>query len=221
MKTPLTNATVEMRYALVRRAGVPSELLVLLAQDPEIYVRQTLVGRLDLPLEAIDILTRDEHSSVREHLASRAVLPETAWLTLVADPNPRVRTLVLRTPGVLPTAVLDLAVSSGSDFERALVAGRPELTDVLLFILAKDAQENVQLRVARRDQLPASAISALSLSPFGGVRSVLAGRLDLPPYVQERLQNDPVRAVQQAFAAAPKLVVERHREWSVVTQDPT
>jgi hypothetical protein len=221
MKTSLTNANIEMRYDLVRRAGVPSELLVLLARDPEIYVRETLAGRRDLPPEAIDILSRDGHLTVREHLAAQSTLPEEAWITLGADSHTRVRSLVLRNPGVLPTPVLSRAVLSDDHSDRALVAGRRDLKDGMLLILAQDTDENVQLRVARRSPLPAAVVDALSLSAFGSVRAVLATRLDLPSHVQERLQNDPVRAVQQAFTDAPKWVAEAREEWFRVTQDPT
>ena len=147
------HADAAVRAQAALHPQIPPRELVGLADDPEREVRRALATNPSLRLPHQALLTADPDAAVRLRLAGHSALPKQVALVLAADGSSVVRL-------------------------HSVAVARVE-EDVLLGWASSD-EEDLQLALTRRDDLPASVYRVLVQSPHAAVRRAVrkAGRFD-------------------------------------------
>lgn len=159
---PRTPPHLMSQFAAHENAGVraqaaahpqlPARELFILAADPQPEVRRSLAGNPSLRLPHQAALVADADPSVRLRLASQSALPAPAALVLGAD----------------PCAVVRLHTVASVTAEEDLLLG-----------WAAGDEEDVQLALLQRKDLPAEVNHTLLRSPHAAVRRLARADLDL------------------------------------------
>lgn len=194
----------EVRSHVATHPQLAARELLALAQDPDVAVRRAVATNPSLRLPHHAALTTDANPGVRLRLAAQPALPAQVALVLAADASTVVRT------HAIATAPAD---------------------DELLLGWAASDEEDVQLALASRKNLPAAVRALLLLSPHAAVRRVardlvepdpvallhfinagdadehawVAARPALPAPLQRQLAQSPSAHVRRALAANPAL----------------
>ncbi|WP_438481137.1 hypothetical protein [Oleiharenicola lentus] len=194
----------EVRTHVATHPQLAARELLNLAQDRNVTVRRAVATNSSLRIPHHAALVADASPGVRLRLAAQSTLPAEVALVLAADTSTVVRTHTI-------------AASTASD-------------DLLLGWAASD-EEDVQLALASRPDLPAPVTHLLLLSPFASVRRTaralvepdtiellhfvtvgeaeerawVAARAPLALPLQRVLAQDPKASVRLALAANPSL----------------
>ena len=147
------HAEAAVRAQAARHPQIPPRELLALAEDPQRDVRRALAGNPALRLPHQAILSADADAAVRLQLAGQTALPKQLALVLAADASSVVRTHTVAVAKVDEEMLLGWAASD---------------------------EEEIQLALAQRDDLPPSVYRVLLQSPHAAVRRVVrdARRLD-------------------------------------------
>jgi hypothetical protein len=194
----------EVRSHVATHPQLAARELLNLAQDPDVSVRRAVAANPSLRLPHHAALTTDANPGVRLRLATQPALPAQVAIVLAADASTIVRTHTI-------------AATTADD-------------ELLLGWAASD-EEEVQLALASRKNLPTAARALLLLSPHATVRRVardsiepdpvallhfvtngetdervwVATRTPLASPLQHQLAQDDTPAVRLALAANPSL----------------
>ncbi len=235
----------------------PSHLLETLArtaQDPEVFpflatnprtpphllsefsahenpeVRTHVATHPQLAARELLALAQDSHEGVRRAVAANPALRLPHHATLVCDPRPSVR-LRLAAHTTLPSQVALVLSADPSTIVRTHTIATAAATEEMLHGWAASDEEEVQLALCSRRDLPESARRILQLSPSASVRRSLRGHCphepadflylitqgdpeerawcaahsDLPPPLQRLLAQDLSPTVRSALAANPAI----------------
>ncbi|WP_280914423.1 hypothetical protein [Streptomyces sp. SPB4] len=127
---------------------LPTELLALLASDPESSVRSSVIQRCrDAPEEVRRTLLTDPDPDIRRSSVRTFALPPDLLPRLLADPATRAAAVA----HVVPTP--ELADDRDSDVREA-VAAHPDLPPGLRDLLAEDQDFFVRNAIAARKDTP-------------------------------------------------------------------
>jgi len=77
-----------LRFWIAQNKTVPSEMLVELAQDPDVNVRSMVARKRKLPVDLQFLLATDDDPSVRAALARNLTLVAEVRMLLLADHDP-------------------------------------------------------------------------------------------------------------------------------------
>lgn len=238
----------------------PSHLLEALAQtahDPEVFtylavnprtpphllsgfathdnpdVRAQVATHPQLAARELLTLAADGQTEVRRAVATNPALRLPHHAALVADAQPSVRLRLATQSGLPPQVALVLAADASTVVRTHTIASTPVDDELLLGWAASD-EEDVQLALTARKDLPAPVRMTLLLSPSASVRRVartliepdpiallhfvqsgdaeerawVAGRTPLASPLQRLLARDETPSVRLALAANPSLVAE-------------
>ncbi|MDQ7909037.1 hypothetical protein RB614_31390 [Phytohabitans sp. ZYX-F-186] len=185
-----------IRAALVVGAcDAPRELYEQLVDDVDQRVREYLAERDDVPTDLLALLARDPEPTVRATLARWwTQAPEAVRRVLLTDPVDQVRaaacsTYYARLPHPVPPP--DLVPGLLDDpVTRAGVVRHAVLTPQLASQLAADRDYRVRRQVAEHPQLPPAVRNLLVDDPSASVRVGVFGRRDTPEPVRRRLYTD-------------------------------
>ncbi|MBC7366089.1 MAG: hypothetical protein H7343_04630 [Undibacterium sp.] len=195
----------EVRAHVATHPQLAARELLHLAQDTDVAVRRAVATNPSLRLPHHAALTTDANPGVRLRLATQPALPAQVALVLAADAS-----IIVRTHTIAATTA----------------------DEELLLGWAASDEEEVQLALASRKNLPTAARSVLLLSPHASVRRVardliepdsvallhfvtngepdehawVAVRPSLPAPLQRLLAPSPHLPVRLALAANPSLV---------------
>ncbi len=181
----------EVRVHVATHPQLAARELLNLAQDPAPAVRRAVASNPSLRLTHHAALTIDANPGVRLRLAAQAALPAQVALVLAADTSTVVRT-------------------------HTIAATTAE--DELLLGWAASDEEEVQLALATRKNLPAPASALLLLSPSDSVRRVARELVDPDPVALLHFVTHGGPDERAWVAARPKLASPLQR---LLAQDET
>ena len=162
-----THENPEVRVHVATHPQLAARELLNLAQDSDVAVRRAVATNPSLRLPHHAALTTDTSPGVRLRLASQPALPAQVALVLAADASTVVRT-------------------------HTIAATTAE--DELLLGWAASDEEDVQLALASRKDLPAAVRALLLLSPHATVRRV----------ARDLIEPDPVALLHFITAGEPE-----------------
>lgn len=215
---------------LATNPRTPPHLLVAFAANPSEEVRAQAAQHPQLPARELLSLSKDTNSAVRRALAGNSALRLPHQALLAADPEPSVRLALAGQPALAAPAALVLAIDDSAVVRLHSVASAPADDETLVGWAASD-EEEVQLALLRRRQLPEAAERLLLQSAHASVRRAareravpdevdllhfatsgdaaerawVAARRRLPRPLQHLLAQDAEPSVRAALAASPDL----------------
>ncbi len=177
----------------------PRELLTL-AADAEPRVRRDLATNSSLRLPHFAVLAADTDVSVRLRIAGHSAVPKPVALVLAADTSASVRVHAVASARVEEDVLLGWAASDEEELQLAL-ARREDLTPAVHRTLIHSPHASV--RRALRDGRPLDEVDLLHLVTRGETdeRAWVAGRDLLARPLQNMLAQDVVLEVRVALAA--------------------
>mgnify|MGYP003637755773 CR=1 FL=1 len=215
---------------LATNPRTPPHLLTQLAAHADTSVRAQAALHPQLPSREIIALATDPQPEVRRALAGNSSLRLPHQAALVIDPDPAVRLALAGQPGLPPPVALVLGANASAAVRLHTIATCAAEEDLLQGWAASD-EEDVQLALLQRRNLPAEVCHTLVRSTHAGVRRLARPELDLddvdlfflatrgeaderawvatrslvPRPLQSLLARDTEVAVQAALAANPVL----------------
>ena len=215
---------------LATNPRTPPHLLSTFAAHENPEVRAHVATHPQLAARELLTLTQDSDVSVRRAVATNPSLRLPHHAALTADANPGVR-LRLATQPALPAQVAIILAADASTVVRTHTIATTTADDELLLGWAASDEEEVQLALASRKNLPAPVRALLLLSPSASVRRVardliepdpvallhfvmngepderawVAARTPLASPLQHQLAQDNTPAVRLALAANSSL----------------
>lgn len=199
-----TGDDARLRYGATGLAGLPDEVLLSLAEDPDPRVRAVAIGPWSWPRlrpEVREAAAADEDPLVREAVAEatrvEAPLPVTV-AEFLAESDPDRRGRAARTAPV----DADLAAFLVGHEDRAVrhaAAHNPHVPTALALVLGSDTDPAVRLAVSLRADLTEEQRAAIA-------PTVPAGRQPVPAWVAERF-GDP--EAMRELAASGHVVLRR------------
>jgi hypothetical protein len=215
---------------LATNPRTPPHLLSEFAAHENPEVRAHVATHPQLAARELLNLAQDNHAIVRRAVASNSAIRLPHYAALVADTQPSVR-LRIASQSALPAEVALVLAADASTVVRAHTIAASTASEELILGWAASDEEEVQLAIAARPDLPAAAIRLLLLSNFPSVRRVaralvepdtvellhfitigepeerawVAARPALPSPLQRQLAQDEDATVRLALAANPAL----------------
>lgn len=157
---------------LATNPRTPPHLLTQFAAHADSAVRAQAALHPQLPLRELLTLAADAEPRVRRALATNPSLRLPHFATLVADPDVAVRLRIAGHPAVPKPVALVLAADASASVRVHAVASARVEEDLLLGWAASE-EEELQLGLARRDDLTPAVHRALIQSPHASVRRAL------------------------------------------------
>lgn len=220
----------ELLAHLATNPRTPPHLLIELAAHPAAEVRAQAAQHPQLPARELLALAEDAEPAVRRALATNASLRLPQQARLASDAEPAVRAALAGQSALAAPAALVLAIDDSAVVRLHAVASAPADEETVLGWAATD-EEDVQLALLRRRQLPEAAERLLLQSSHASVRRAVreraepdeidllhfltsgdaeerrwvAGRRRLPRPLQRLLAQDREASVRGALAANPDL----------------
>jgi hypothetical protein len=164
---------------LATNPRTPPHLLTGFAAHADASVRAQAALHPQIPLRELITLADDPQREVRRALATNPSLRLPHLALLVADPDATVRLRVAAFPALPKQVALVLATDASSVVRLHTVAIARVEEEVLLGWAASD-EEEIQLALTRRSDLPAGVYRVLVQSPHAAVRRKVrdAGKFD-------------------------------------------
>ena len=164
---------------LATNPRTPPHLLIAFAAHTDASVRAQAALHPQLPPREMIALTDDPARGVRRALATNPSLRLPHQSLLVADEDPAVR-LRLAGQSALPKQVALVLAGDASSVVRLHTVAIARVEEDLLLGWAASDEEELQLALTRREDLPASVYRVLVQSPHPAVRRAVraAGRFD-------------------------------------------
>ena len=163
---------------LATNPRTPPHLLVRFATHADASVRAQAATHPQLPSRELLALTADESEDVRRAVASNAALRLPHQAALIADDSPAVR-LRLAGQSALPAPVAFVLGSDEAAGVRLHTIATATVEDDLLEGWAVSDEEDVQLALLQRRNLPVEICHSLLRSPHASVRRLARTGLDL------------------------------------------
>ena len=180
-----THENPEVRVHVATHPQLAARELLNLAQDSDVAVRRAVATNPSLRLPHHAALTTDTSPGVRLRLASQPALPAQVALVLAADASTVVRT-------------------------HTIAATTAE--DELLLGWAASDEEDVQLALASRKNLPTAVRALLLLSPHATVRRVARDLIEPDPVALLHFITAGEPEEHAWVAARPKLAAPLQRQ---------
>ena len=222
--------TPEILGLLATNPRTPPHLLIQFAAHPEPSVRAQAALHPQLPPRELQALADDAEASVRRALAANSSLRLPQQALLAADPDPSVRLALAGQSALATPAALVLAIDDSAVVRLHTVATVNTDDDTVIGWAATD-EEDVQLALARRRDLPEPAGRLLLQSAHAPVRRAALERIEpdevdllhiatagepderrwlaalpsLPRPLQRLLAQDKDATVRSALAANPRI----------------
>ena len=194
----------EVRAQTALHPQLPARELLALADDPDASVRRALAANSALRLPQQTLLTADPEASVRLALAGQQALAAPAALVLAIDDSAVVRLHAVASASADEDTVLGWAATDEEDVQLALLRRRqlPEAAERLLL-----QSSHPSVRRAARERAEPDEVDLLHFVTAGEVeeRVWVAHRRTLPRALQRLLAQDAEAAVRAALAAHPRL----------------
>lgn len=197
----------EVRVHVATHPQLAARELLNLAQDADVAVRRAVATNPSLRLPHHAALTIDTNPGVRLRLAGQAALPAQVALVLAADTSTVVRTHTIATTTADDALLLGWAASDEEDVQLAL-ASRKNLPTAVRALLLLSPHATVR-RVAR-DLIEPDPVALLHVITSGepDEHVWVAARPALPAPLQRQLAQSPSAEVRLALAANPALVAD-------------
>ncbi len=194
----------EVRVHVATHPQLAARELQALATDPDVAVRRAVAGNLSLRLPHHAALAADANPGVRLRLAGQSALPAQVALVLAADSSPVVRAHTIATAAATDEMILGWAASDEEEVQLAL-ATRKDLPDPARHLLLLSSSPAVR-RAAREMGAP-DLVELLHLTLHGepDERAWVAARPPLPSPLQRLLAQDNDATVRLALAGNPAL----------------
>ncbi len=195
----------EVRVHVATHPQLAARELLNLAQDSDAAVRRAVATNPSLRLPHHATLVTDTSPSVRLRLSAQAALPAQVALVLAADTSTVVRTHTIATTTADDALLLGWAASDEEDVQLAL-ASRKNLPTAVRALLLVSPHATVR-RVAR-DLIEPDPVALLHIITHGepDERAWVAARPKLAAPLQRQLAQSEDTAVRLALAANPSLV---------------
>ncbi len=215
---------------LATNPRTPPHLLIELAAYPAAEVRAQAAQHPQLPARELLALAEDADPVVRRALATNSSLRLPQQARLASDPDPAVRAALADQSALAAPAALVLAIDDSAVVRLHIVASAAADDETLIGWAASE-EEEVQLALLRRRQLPDTAERLLLQSAHASVRRAartraepdeidllhvitsgdaaeraeIAARRRLPRPLQRLLAQDKDNSVRAALAGNPDL----------------
>ncbi|MDX2111688.1 MAG: hypothetical protein SFY80_15760 [Verrucomicrobiota bacterium] len=199
-----THTEASIRAQAAAHPQLPPRELLVLADDPEPAVRRSLAGNDSLRLPQHAMLAADRDPGVRLTLAGHSTLPPQLGLVLGADHSAVVRLQTVATAQADEEMLLGWAASDEENVQLALCQ-RKELPDKVQRVLFHSPHASV--RRILRATLKLDAIDQLHLATRGEPeeRFWLAAQVPIARPLQRVLAQDEDFSVRKALAANPSI----------------
>ncbi|AXV09962.1 HEAT repeat (plasmid) [Euzebya pacifica] len=205
--------SVEVRRALMGRpaGSLPEWAVTALAADDDRAVRRGIALRHPLTGPVAARLAADPSAAVRSALARRTDIDPALVIGLAFDPDPTVRAVAVLNP-LLPDDDFDRIVEPELSAEVwvSMVARRATKAATVRMLLERSNEPRLWEMAVRRADLPADLVAVAAQSLDAGVRTVVAGRDDLPDELVTALLCDPVPSARRAVLAGPSPIGDGH-----------
>ncbi|MCX6955918.1 MAG: hypothetical protein NTV51_27560 [Verrucomicrobia bacterium] len=194
----------EVRSHVATHPQLAARELLNLAQDADVTVRRAVATNPSLRLPHHAALTTDANPGVRLRLATQPALPAQVALVLAADASTVVRAHTIAAATATDELLLGWAASDEEDVQLAL-ASRKNLPPAVQRLLLLSPSAHV--RRAARDLVTPDPVELLHLITHGepDERAWVAARPALPAPLQRVLAQDDAPEVPLALAANPSL----------------
>lgn len=195
----------EVRVHVATHPQLAARELLNLAQDADVAVRRAVATNPSLRLPHHATLVTDTSPTIRLRLAGQAALPAQVALVLAADPSTVVRTHTIATTAADDDLLLGWAASDEEDVQLAL-ASRKNLPTAVRALLLLSPHATVR-RVAR-DLIEPDPVALLHFITQGDLeeQAWVAARPQLAGPLQRQLAQSEEAAVRLALAANPSLL---------------
>ncbi len=194
----------EVRAQAAQHPQLPARELLALAEDADPSVRRALATNSSLRLPQQARLATDADPSVRAALAGQSALAAPAALVLAIDDSAVVRLHAVASAPADDETVTGWAAADEEDVQLALLRRRqlPEAAERLLL-----QSSHASVRRAARENIEPDEIDLLHFATAGDVeeRRWVAARPRLPRPLQRLLAQDKTASVRGALAANPDL----------------
>ncbi len=193
-----------VRAQAAQHPQLPSRELVTLAEDADLKVRAALAGNPSLRLPHHALLAADPEPAVRVQLAQQSPVPAPVALALGADDCAVVRLHAIATATVEDELLEHWAVSDEEDIQLALLQRRNLPVETCHTLLRSPF---ARVRRQAREELDLDDVDLLFLILRGEAdeRAWVAAREILPRPLQSVLAQDTAEAVRIALAGNPVL----------------
>jgi hypothetical protein len=194
----------EVRAHVATHPQLAARELLNLAQDNHSTVRRSVASNPSLRLPHYSALTADTNPGVRLRLAAQTGLPAEVALVLAADASPVVRTRTVAAATASDDLLLGWAASDEEEVQLAL-ASRPDLPEQITRLLLLSPSASV--RRAARELAQPDTVELVHFITVGEPeeRAWVAARNPLPSPLQRQLAQDDHADVRLALAANPSL----------------
>lgn len=146
---------------LAGNARTPPQVLTLLANSPDPYVRYSVASDDNSPPECLQALARDQDDEVREMVASNRSTSAAVRDAMARDPSPDVR-MAVAFRSATPAVLARLAKARSPEVRRC-VAANPSAPTSILDLLANDSDEWVCRAVKGNRSTPEAVQEALAV----------------------------------------------------------
>lgn len=210
----------EVRVHVATHPLLAARELLQLAQDPDTTVRRAVASNPSLRLPHHVALTTDANPGVRLRLSAQPALPSQVALVLATDASTVVRTHTIATTTVEAELLLGWAASDEEDVQLAL-ASRKNLPTAVRALLLLSPHATVR-RVAR-DLLEPDPVALLHLITHGEPDELAwgAARPNLAAPLQRQLAQSDHASVRLALAANPALAPDIADYFVALADEPT
>lgn len=194
----------EVRSHVATHPQLAARELLNLAQDPDVAVRRAVATNPSLRLPHYAALTTDTNPGVRLRLATQPALPAQVAIILAADASTLVRTHTVAATTADDELLLGWAASDEEEVQLAL-ASRKNLPNTARALL--HLSPHAAVRRLARDLLEPDPVALLHFVTSGepDERAWVAARTPLASPPQHQLAQDDTPAVRLALAANPSL----------------
>ncbi|RYE85390.1 MAG: hypothetical protein EOO75_17025, partial [Myxococcales bacterium] len=176
----------------LRRAAdllTPPDVLLDLAQDPDVEVRRCVASNPSAPLEAL--LELLEECSEQLEVNPALVLHQLSNPDLLSSAPVHLRERWARSKRLRPWVAEAMAQLDPDRDVRQNLARNTRCSPVVLTRLAGDPYEHVRVAVAKNPRCPVPVLASLASDPSEYVRKGVAGRVLTPLSVLTSLASDP------------------------------
>lgn len=191
----------DLALALAKHPNSASETLVRYVGHPRDDVRASLAKRAALPIEATLALANDTSPAVRLEIVKRPDLPPARRLAFKLDEDPTVRAYAIAGD---PAASADelATVTQAIRSETRMAIAKASTDPALLAAFATDTDRNVRIIVGQHASTPIDVLDRFSRDPDGYVRGGVAVNVAAGATILGRLAVDEVHQVRQMAAAS-------------------
>jgi len=195
----------EVRVHVATHPQLAARELLNLAQDTDVTVRRAVASNPSLRLPHHAALVTDSAPAIRLRLAGQAALPAQVALVLAADASAIVRTHAIATTTAEDELLLGWGASDEEDVQLAL-ASRKNLPSAIRALLL--LSPHVTVRRVARDLIEPDPVALLHFITHGesDEHAWVAARPKLAAPLQRQLAQSEHPAVRLALAANPSLV---------------